>query len=437
MAVRLPSGDRYSSIPDERRSSAAASLTLFDPLPLVRRIRLAGFLLEERTDMIFFFNTPDASDPFNKLNPAGLSRVDGRDRARNLGASLVADLALGQSHLLTLGADVQRSEAESAGAYSGVYALTTKNEDRGGRTESLAVFVQDEWRVLDDLTLTAGLRWTRTENSLTKDAAYPSRTGSGSEGNLVGSAGLVWRPVENLSLRALYSQGFRAPTLSATMGQTQRYLPNPDLKAETSDNFELGARWSDGGLNLDLAVFYSQLDNPFYDASTDRPHPAGRTYVIVANAVSAKSLGAELFASYEFASIGLTPYVSFTAMSYEREAAGGKSTRNTGVPENWGTGGLKFSRDVSGSLRFFSDLALTWSAGYVNTTWANIVSATPATSLEYRPGFKIDLTLGVEGLASGKWRAVLGLKNIGDRSFEPWGYHQPGFHVVGSLSYEL
>jgi hemoglobin/transferrin/lactoferrin receptor protein len=253
----------------------------------------------------------------------------------------------------------------------------------------------------------------------------------------VGSVGLVYAGIEGLSLRALYSQGFRAPTLSATMGKTQRNIPNPDLKPETSDNFEIGARYNSRGLTLDLALFYSILDNPFHYESTGLPHKylQGQTSAWTVNALRAKSYGAELMLSYDIMDLGLTPYLSVTAMTYERETSPGKKTKDTGVPSSWGTGGLRFSRNLTDTVRFFSDASLTWSAGHKDEGDRNLAPAATA-DLEYASGWKADLTLGVEVGRESKTKATLSLKNMGDRYYEPRGYYQPGFHVVGSLSFD-
>ena len=57
--------------------------------------------------------------------------------------------------------------------------------------------------------------------------------------------------------------------------------------------------------------------------------------------------------------------------------------------------------------------------------------------LYYASGWKSDLTFGLEYGEERKTRMTLSFKNIGDRTYEPLGYYQPGFHVVGSLAYEF
>lgn len=64
-----------------------------------------------------------------------------------------------------------------------------------------------------------------------------------------------------------YAGGFRAPPYSAVnsgftnLAGGYTSLPNPNLDAETSDNFELGARASAGRVSLGLAVFSNHYEN--------------------------------------------------------------------------------------------------------------------------------------------------------------------------------
>ncbi|MDR2443189.1 MAG: TonB-dependent receptor, partial [Deltaproteobacteria bacterium] len=234
----LPSGSRYSEIPDEWRNIISGTLTLNDVTPIVNRILVSTYFIDEKTDIDYKMNSIPA--PYTAINLNGSSTILGFDEGRSFGASILTDLAIFQNNLLTLGLDFEKNTAHSTAAYGGLQKLSgTKDEDRRGFTEAIAVFAQDEWNIISDLTLTVGLRYTWTENGITADAAYPQRISKTKDNNFVGSVGLVYSGIDNLSLRALYSQGFRAPTLSGQMGKTQRSLPNPNLEPEKSDNFEL------------------------------------------------------------------------------------------------------------------------------------------------------------------------------------------------------
>lgn len=88
--------------------------------------------------------------------------------------------------------------------------------------------------------------------------------------------GVVWTGIENLALRASWAQGFRVPILQelyvdTSMGSMSGVtLANRDLDPETSDNFEIGARYTNNGLNLDWAMFYQLADDYIAAVPTDK-----------------------------------------------------------------------------------------------------------------------------------------------------------------------
>jgi iron complex outermembrane receptor protein len=69
----------------------------------------------------------------------------------------------------------------------------------------------------------------------------------------------VYTPIKNLSFSFSYSEGMRVPTVDELFAQGP-FGSNPDLKAMTSRNFELGAngRWQDW-LEGSVALFYTPV----------------------------------------------------------------------------------------------------------------------------------------------------------------------------------
>ncbi len=115
-----------------------------------------------------------------------------------------------------------------------------------------ALYVQDEWALLNPLYLTAGLRLTRNE-------------GFGIRLTPKLSAMLK---VKDLRLRATWSQGYKTPTPKELHYQYVRnmngvllYLGNSNLKAQTSNYFGLSAEYSIGNLTMTLSGYYNKVDN--------------------------------------------------------------------------------------------------------------------------------------------------------------------------------
>lgn len=76
---------------------------------------------------------------------------------------------------------------------------------------------------------------------------------------------LLWHPGD-LSLRFNYAAGFRAPTLKELymnfdMAGIFKVFGNPELKSETSHNFNVSGEWMKGGLDITAMVFHNLVDN--------------------------------------------------------------------------------------------------------------------------------------------------------------------------------
>ena len=77
----------------------------------------------------------------------------------------------------------------------------------------------------------------------------------------------LYRFNDQWNLYGQYSAGFRAPPFEdVNIGLYiplfgYRAIPNPDLKAETSDGFELGARWISSHARLSIALFHTDYDD--------------------------------------------------------------------------------------------------------------------------------------------------------------------------------
>lgn len=141
------------------------------------------------------------------------------------------------------------------------------------RNRSLGLFVQDEislpggrWELIP------ALRWDRSELDPKPDALwledFPDMpVAAVTENDVTPRLGLLFHGLEQWSLYAQYARGFRAPPFEdANIGLDIplfgfRAIPNPELKSETSDGFELGARRDAGGSHFSLALFHTDFDD--------------------------------------------------------------------------------------------------------------------------------------------------------------------------------
>ncbi len=191
--------------------------------------------------------------------------------------------------------------------------------------DSSSLFGFYEWSPTTAFVFTGGLRYDDDE-----------RYGSETTGKLAAS----WEVSDTVRLRATWGQGFKAPTIFQSTyicgfcGLTE---PNADLKAETSEGFDLGVDWDIGQARLSLTVFDTETENMIDFSDTEG----------YANIALAKQRGAEAEAL-----LPLTNWLGLTAVYTYIEAENGVGGELPRVPEHSGNIGFVFAPEgpFSGAL---------------------------------------------------------------------------------------
>lgn len=153
------------------------------------------------------------------------------NRGKRTGYRYFGDARIADGHRLGFGAEREESEAD------------------GQNAETNSLFALYEWSPLSALTLTGGVRYD-------DDDRYGSET--------TGKAAASWRVSSDLRLRATWGQGFKAPTIFQSTficGFCGLTAPNPNLKAETSEAFDIGADLSIGAAVVSVTAFDQRTEN--------------------------------------------------------------------------------------------------------------------------------------------------------------------------------
>ena len=167
-------------------------------------------------------------------------------------------------------------------------------------------FLQDEYRPIDKLILTAGLRITGNTDVIPKEGLlYEPRWSA------------VYLLNDDQTLRAVVSKSYETPGMysrDAVIPVIRNVLDvrgSQTLDAEEKWNYETGwhGDFLDKKLDLDAAVYYSQLKNPYFPSidSTITNSPtlyfangvSGLRYLPVTNDGSVYTYGTELSAKYK------------------------------------------------------------------------------------------------------------------------------------------
>ena len=172
-------------------------------------------------------------------------------------------------------------------------------------------FLQDEYRPTEKLILTAGLRLTGNTDVIPKEGLlYEPRWSA------------VYLLNDDQSLRAVISKSYRTASMYSKdafipAGPELLLLPHGSLAVRGSENLDTEEKWNyetgwhgimlDKKLDMDAAVFYSELRNPLFPAvnSPAMASPTifyagnGQYYLPVTNDGTLYTYGAELSAKYK------------------------------------------------------------------------------------------------------------------------------------------
>lgn len=126
--------------------------------------------------------------------------------------------------------------------------------DSSNRVKQYSLFAEDEWSLTDTVTLTGGLRY---DDNDAFSGQWSPRVYA------------VWNASSEWTLKGGVGRGFRAPYLEqltdgiigyGSQGTVPLY-GNPDLKPETSTNYEISALYQGKGYSGQATLFHHRLQN--------------------------------------------------------------------------------------------------------------------------------------------------------------------------------
>ncbi|WP_174508272.1 TonB-dependent receptor plug domain-containing protein [Klebsiella oxytoca] len=291
------------------------------------------------------------------------NQTNTNDKQYTQGVTLQGNFSLPANNELVIGTQYQHDKVKqdtrsstrqtaATGAFD-IQTLTLSHIE--AEQSNASVFAQNDWRFADDWTWTVGARqyWLSSElnRSDSQSGALSQSTGgkSAHDDKLVTSTSLRYSGFKDIELRAAYAQGYVFPTLTQLFMQTSAgggiTYGNTGLKAEHSNNYELGARYKGNMWLVDGAIYYSEAKD--YIASlpcsgqaicSGNSTSSRGEYFYYDNIDRAKTWGMELTAEYN--GWAVSPYLSGNLIrrQYEGETV---KTWDTGEPALTGKAGLK------------------------------------------------------------------------------------------------
>ena len=348
----------------------------------VRKIHLDAYYqeIERETDVEYRIATPSRA-----IFPRG-SVLDTKNHTSGeqlaFGVNAQADLTLLENHLTILGFQyvkdsIKRNERRNGSRATAIFRppsftytvlpfprprIVNDNFDKQASLTTFSAFLQDEWDVTGDFSVTAGARYFHINSELSKTNQPGYAPFNSSDNAVIGSVGVNYTGIEDLALRANISQGYVYPTLLQNMlgsvfSPGEIIEANPALNPERSVNYEVGARYDNGGALIDAAAFYSVATDyiDFVSCSSPRITCNPSASSKYANIDAATTYGLEISGQYWLEDLGLTPYFSATAMirTFEND---GMKTKNTDIPSLTGRFGIKKDWRLYEDVDFMADI---------------------------------------------------------------------------------
>lgn len=362
------------------------------------------------------------------------NQTNTNDKQYTQGVTLQSNFSLPANNSLVVGTQYKRDRvSQTSNGFTSQKSLTgivntetqtySYNESEQSTT---SLFAQNDWRFADNWTWTLGARQYWLSSKLTRGDGYSVTKGvttdtslaeqSANDNELVTATSLRYSGFDNVELRAAFAQGYVFPTLTQLFMQTVAgggtTYGNPDLKAEHSNNYELGARYNGNMWMVDGAVYYSEAKD--YIASIACSGQAlcnGNTtssrggYYYYDNIDRAKTWGMELSAEYN--GWAVSPYVSGNLIRRQYEGQTLKTT-NTGEPTINGRVGLKHTLMLN-AANVTSDIYIRAASSAKDDTGSKEVRT---------PGWAtLNLAVNTEFGANDQYQVNLALNNLTDKRY--------------------
>lgn len=192
----------------------------------------------------------------------------------------------------------------------GSTSISETNPFADANTFNIGMYVHDDimWNAWD---IGVGIRYDfhqltpKDKNQLASNG-YNLALSNATSSEISPSFSIGYNFSDELKAYFSYNHGFNSPNYAKVYGYVPHdgippfeIVPNYDLKAETSDNFEIGVKSRMGIYSVNAAVFYSDFDNFIRTKQTGMNSDNGRITIQYVNLDKVTSYGFEMTASAE------------------------------------------------------------------------------------------------------------------------------------------
>lgn len=235
-------------------------------------------------------------------------------------------------------------------------------EQHGGKGKNFAVFVQDEYKMCEPVTLYTGLRYDYykkydgyshfyTDGVFNQTAS--KEHGSGSYQEVSPKIAAEYRADAATRYYISYGHSFNPPILYqvyrtgvySIYDSTPTYLPNPDLDPEVSDTFEIGMKKKlNEKTGLGITLYHIKTDDKVAVITHYKPGTAIADFKRYENAGTEKRKGVELDVKHSFDATW-SGYFNYAWQHGRIISANGDESNNFDIPKHLLHAGIEYSKN--------------------------------------------------------------------------------------------
>ncbi len=301
---------------------------------------------------------------------------------------LQSTIDLTDKHILTTGLDWRDEDVDcekwELSDWKDTKSKTSTKLTMSGKVNSWGIYLQDEWKILENLSLFSGGRYDNWGTSDGKNSYWNSATdsyiseffSSNSEESLNPKLAAVYKPKEKTTLRSSIGTAFRGPEATNLYKDWyyygKLYRGNPKLKPEKNQAWEIGidqGLWK--GAKGGITYFDNRMDDyicrrTLTDSEVDEYNSIyGTSYdyekiTQYDNVAEAKSAGVEIGLEQELPA-GFSIFTNWTHNETEvlKNPANPDSVGKhlTYVPENIFNTGLNYTKEFAKERKLLVSLA--------------------------------------------------------------------------------
>jgi len=238
-------------------------------------------------------------------------------------------------------------------------SVTSFYEKHGGKAENLALFVQDEYKMSDPITMYLGVRYDHYKKydgyshyydaGEVLNSSKSKNHDSGSYNELSPKISFEYKANKATSYYTSYGHSFNPPILY----QVYRYggggmgdvIANPDLNPETSDTFEIGMKKSlDEKTNLGISLYQVKTTDKVAYMSHYLSGTSTVEFKRYENAGTEKRKGVEFNVVHKFGA-NWDGYINYAWQNGKITNASGTESNNFDIPKHLLHTGIGYTKD--------------------------------------------------------------------------------------------